>query len=122
MREARLAQIRALPPNLTILQVSQRLNLPLTLARPLMRMSGYAFRTAYARQKVWPEQWQNVDWSLTNQQIAELLGLSRERVRIVREFLGIAKVRRYRRKKSQPVLPVSGKAGNGTGEHRAAGR
>src|ERR1035437_695058 len=97
-------QVQKLPPNLTMAQVSRRLKISPQQAHLCVRLANYAFRTAYPRQKIWPEQWQKVDWSLTNTQIAQSLGLSGERVRQVRADLGIAKARPYHRKTAPPEI------------------
>ena len=92
MRQIRLAQIQKLPPNLTVAQVARRLKVSVTTARAWTRKIGYVPRIEHALQKVRSEQLQKVDWSMPNCQIALLLGLSRERVRQIRDSLGIAKV------------------------------
>ena len=92
MRQIRLAQIQKLPPNLTLAQVARRMKVSITTAQRWTQIIGYVLRIDYALQKVGPEQLQKVDWSLANCQIALLLGLSRERVRQIRDSLGIAKV------------------------------
>ncbi len=91
---SRLVRIKSLPPKLTIRQVAgYRMKISKEYATRLVNEAGYDFRTNYRLQKVWPEQWEKVDWFLPNFQIAKAMGLSRERVRQVRGKLGIPKPR-----------------------------
>ncbi len=72
-RQAKIAKLKGLPPGLTRQQIATRLRVSLGTVQILIHQIKYRFRTAYPWQKIWPEQWQEVDWSLTDRQIAQQL-------------------------------------------------
>ncbi len=113
---ALLARIKSLPPDLSVSQVAKILRLSYARAHPLIRKAGYQFRTWYLFQKVASHQWDETDWSLSDAQIARDLGVSRERVRQVRQHRGIPKTPRQvyprnsvprHRYKDLPMTPAS---------------
>ena len=73
LNKVRLAQIRKLPPNLTIIQVARRWKVSYSTAHHWLRLRGYKFYTVYGCQKIRPEQWRNVDWSQWDYLIARSL-------------------------------------------------
>jgi DNA-binding CsgD family transcriptional regulator len=87
-----LKQLGRFPHSLTIVDVAQRLKLPPTVAHRLIRAAGYPFRRASGsgegNRKAYASRWAKVDWTMSNIQIAETIGVSRERVRQVREQRG----------------------------------
>lgn len=86
--------LASLPSGLTISEVGLRLGLSYQRSRDVIRESGYKSRDGrtmaqIARRVLDPA---TVDWSLSNIEIARKSGVSRERVRAIRERLGKAKV------------------------------
>lgn len=89
------ALIKSLPKGLTFTQVAKRLRAPYSVARYGIHRYNYKamdgrHECQLAGRKVVPE---NIDWSLSNVEIARKLLVSRERIRVVRRGLGILFVR-----------------------------
>ena len=93
IREARLAQMKQLPPGLTVVEIARRLGISQGWAHTCMHEAGYPFRRVFRRnQKVPQEQWEKINWQLSNAEIARKLRVSRERVRQIRLREGLPKV------------------------------
>lgn len=95
------ASLKSLPEGLTISEVALRLGLGYQRCRTVIRESRYKSTDGRTmaqikRRKIDPD---SVDWTLSNIEIARKSGLSRERVRAIRERLGKAKVEARGRKR-----------------------
>lgn len=89
--------IKSLPPNLTVAKVAQLFRRSITLTRRRLKENGYK---AKEKKKYRMPQWAaNADWTQPNIVIARKYGLTRERVRAFRKFLGHPKVECRGRKK-----------------------
>lgn len=93
------ATIRSLPPGLSLTQAAQHLDKPFGSVRHWIMRLGYKFTDG--RSLCWPESRKRkcrtldpaqVDWSQTNIAIAKQFGVSRERVRQIRQAMNIKKV------------------------------
>ena len=83
--------IRSLPKGLTFKEVSERLGAPYSVCRYAIHAYNYKARDGrsdcqLAKRKVVPEQ---IDWRLSNAEIARRLLVSRQRIHVVRRGLGI---------------------------------
>lgn len=89
--------IEALPPNLTVDEVSQIFRRSANLVRRRLREHKYRYRTE--RKLVIPEWVAKADWSRSNSEIGAEANKSRERVRQWRNILGKPKVESRGRKR-----------------------
>lgn len=93
------ARVAKLPPGLTQYQAAKRLRGKTNAIRIWLLKFGYEFKDGRtlgwskqrrkAQSKILPDK---VDWTKSNIQIAKTHGVSRERVRQIRERLGLEKV------------------------------
>lgn len=85
-RVLKIAELRSLPPGLTLKTIAERLSVPYSTAHHLVHLTHYQFCRAY--HKVSRDQWQNVDWSKPDSEIATELGISRQLVYEKRKSFG----------------------------------
>ena len=84
------AAFSRLPPGLTVPEVARRLRITHAQAYQYSRELGYQLklRSPNGSLKISWKQWKQVDWEISNAEIARRTGVSRERVRQVRQQIG----------------------------------
>ena len=83
IRDAWFAKFARLKPGLDLEQVSRELHVSYGAARRWATLFGYEFPDR-RRRGVDPREWDHVDWSLRDAEIARRIGVSRECVRLIR--------------------------------------
>ena len=92
--------IKSLPPGLTLAKAAKLLRYSQSSVRRWMEATGYEW--AKNEKSLVPKWAMDIDWSIPNSDLARNLGLSRERIRQVRDLLGKPKVEnRGRERKPQ---------------------
>lgn len=82
--------VSALPPGMTVKQVSEVFNRSPSLIR--RRLDAFGYQPQSVTEAQVPDWAQRLNWKRPNYQLAAQVGVTRERIRQVRAMLGLPKV------------------------------